>query len=159
MSFHSFYWCVLACHLLPFLMWFSGTCFSWCRHLSGPMICLWMTTGAESKLNTAGSDPLFTNGCRSEFSYKTHICECCETPREQFEFSKEKTGKWNGLCPQCTCATVHTHLVSESEVFSVLKSQILSLGTVSGQLHRCLTTLGKQSTMGQECLVFPGSNC
>lgn len=78
-------------------MWLSGTCFSWCRHLSGPMICLWKTTGAKSKLNTAGSDPLFTNGCRSEFSCKTHtyIHECYETLREQFEFSKGKTGEWN----------------------------------------------------------------
>ncbi len=145
-------------------IWLSGTCLSWCRHLSGPTICLWKTTGAESKLNTAGSDPLFTNGCRSEFSYKTHTYPWFY---EMSFLHIAKIGECNMIrqdtlsssCPQCTCVTVRTHLVSQSEVFSVLKSQILSLVTMSGQLHRCLTTLGKQSTMGQECLVFPGRNC
>lgn len=56
----------------------SRTCCScWC-HLSWPTIWRWKTTGAALKLNDSGSPTLlFTNGCRSEFSYRggKHICQ------------------------------------------------------------------------------------
>lgn len=48
----------------------STCCNCWC-HLSSPMIWRWKTTGAALKLNDTGSpELLFTNGLRSEFSYK-----------------------------------------------------------------------------------------
>lgn len=149
-------------------MWLSSTCCSWCRHLSGPTICLWNTTGAESKLNTVDSDPLFINGCRSEFTYKTHtfrnfVHHCWSSLR--LEKNRRETF-WHRLRvtqtlkrPPTRCAKMFVHLMSQCEVFSILKSQTLSFGTVFGQLHRCLTTLSKQSTMRQECLVFPWCNC
>jgi len=59
------------------------------------MICLWKTTGAESKLNTAGSDSLFTNGCRSEFSYKTHTYISMIVMKHCVYSLKKKTGEWN----------------------------------------------------------------
>lgn len=51
------------------------TCCSCWSHFSCPTICRWKTTGARSKPNGSGSaTPLFTNGCRSEFS-----CQKTET--------------------------------------------------------------------------------
>lgn len=45
-------------------------CSCWC-HLSWPTIWRWKTTGAVLKLKAPGSPILpFTNGCRSEFSYR-----------------------------------------------------------------------------------------
>lgn len=47
----------------------TATCCSCWSHSSCPTICRWNTTGARSKLKGSGSaTPLFTNGCRSEFS-------------------------------------------------------------------------------------------
>lgn len=53
----------------------NATCCSCWSHFSCPTICRWNTTGARSRLNGSGSaTPLFTNGCRSEFS-----CQNTET--------------------------------------------------------------------------------
>ena len=48
-----------------------------------------------------------------------------------------------------------TCLVSQGEVLAVSVGQALGLGLVLGQLHRRLTALGEQCTVGQKGLLLP----